>query len=129
MSRINSVQTLLKKEKADALLVTNPTNIFYLTGFKGVSPTEREAILIVCRSKPSTLITAKLYQAEAQKLASPGLQIKITAERKEVQDALKSTLSAFKKVGVEEQDIKLAEYFSISLSRSSNRLASIFSFA
>lgn len=109
-SRLKTIKNLIKEKRLDALIVTNPTNIFYLTGFKGLSPGEREAVLIVCRSKPSTLITAKLYQNEALKLASAYLKIKITVERKEVQDALKNVLSTFKKVGIEEQDIKLAEY-------------------
>ena len=109
-NHLKSIQDLIKEKGLDALIVTNSTNIFYLTGFKGLSPTEREAVLIVCRSKPSTLVTAKLYQAEALQLASTDLQVKITAERKEVQDAIKNVLSAFKKVGIEERDIKLAEY-------------------
>lgn len=109
-SKLGQIKNALAEKNLDAAIVTNPTNIFYLTGFKGLSPQEREAILIVSKSKPSTLITAKLYQNEALKLASANLQVKITAERKEVQDALKNTLSAFKKIGFEEQDLKFAEY-------------------
>ncbi len=109
-SKLGQIKNALAEKNLDALIVTNPTNIFYLTGFKGLSPTEREAVLIILKTKPATLITARLYQNEALKLASTTLQIKITAERKEVQDALKNVLSAFKKVGVEEQDIRLAEY-------------------
>lgn len=109
-NHLKSVQNLIKEKGLDALIVTNPTNIFYLTSFKGLSPTEREAILIVSRTKSSTLITAKLYQNEALKLASTNLQIKITAERKEVQDALKNFLSSFQKVGFEENDLKFSEH-------------------
>ncbi len=48
----------------DALIVTNPYNILYLAGFKGISDTEREAVLIVAKSD-LVLITARLYQTEA----------------------------------------------------------------
>ena len=109
-NHLKSVQALIKEKGLDALIVTNPVNIFYLTGFRGLSPTEREAVLVILKTGPAALITARLYGQEAQKLASPTLQIKITAERKEVQDALKKVLSTFKKVGIEQQDIKLAEY-------------------
>lgn len=109
-SRLEKIKQVLAEKNLDALIITNQTNIFYLTGFKGLSPTEREAILIVSKIKSSTLITAKLYQNEALKLASTNLQIKITTERKEIQDALKNFLSSFQKVGFEENDLKFAEY-------------------
>lgn len=103
-------KNILKEKKLDALIVTNPVNIFYLTGFQGVSPTEREAILVVKRSYPAVLITAKLYLKEAQKLKSKDLEIVITAERAEVEKALKSALSKSKIIGFEEQNLTFFEY-------------------
>ena len=70
---------LLKQNNIDGFIVTNPVNIFYLCSFRGISPTEREALLIF-NPKP-TLITARLYQNEANALESKGLAIKIANER------------------------------------------------
>ncbi len=106
---INIVNTL-KGKNLDAAIITNPINIFYLSGFRGVSPTEREAIMIVFKSKPSLLITAKLYQAEAQKLKSKNLKIQITAERAEVQKTIESALSNLKGIAFEGENLTFSEY-------------------
>lgn len=103
------VNAILKDNKIDGLLVTNPVNIFYLTGFRGVSPTEREALLIVKKPK-SILITAKLYQTEARKIASSLLDVKIAAERDQYENFLKSALSNTGKLAFESDDLKFAEY-------------------
>ncbi len=103
-------QNALSDKNLDAAIITNPVNILYLTGFQGVSPTEREAILIVRKSAPAVLITAKLYQAEAQKLKSKDLDIKITAERPEVEKAIKSALSKSKRIGFEQENLTFSEF-------------------
>ena len=51
----------------DALLVTNPVNIFYLTGFQGIAPNERESYLLVTHSK-MYLMTNALYLEQAKNL-------------------------------------------------------------
>lgn len=112
---LSLLQNILKKENLDSLVVTNPINIFYLTGFIGLSPTEREAILIVKKGK-GALITARLYEKEALKLKSPFLDIKIAAERNEYESFIKESLKiglpaeALAKVGFEPNDLKFAEY-------------------
>lgn len=45
--RINQFQTQLKEQGVEALLVSNYYDILYLTGFKGVSPDERECWLLL----------------------------------------------------------------------------------
>lgn len=74
-NRLTEFTKLLAQHKLDGFIVTNPVNIFYLTGFRGISPTEREAIVVI-RSHldkgtaltNATLITARLYQNEARRL-------------------------------------------------------------
>lgn len=100
---------LLKEGKLGALLVTNPINIFYLTGFKGVSETEREALLIIKKPK-SILITAKLYQTEARRVASDNLSVNIAAERDEYENFIKESLKGVKRLGFEPHDLKFAEH-------------------
>ena len=127
-NRLVKFQKALKKQNLDGFIVTNPVNIFYLTGFKGISPAEREGILVF--SPKATLITAKLYQAEALKLRSPKLKIKIADERNKILDAISkvlkgktkvglpadlstkdlSSVEALAKVGFEEQDLKYLEF-------------------
>jgi len=99
----------LESNKVDSLLITNPTNIFYLTGFKGVSPTEREALLILRKPK-NILVTAKLYQAEAKKIASPNLEVKIAAERNEYETFIRESFKGVKRLGFESHDLKYLEF-------------------
>lgn len=109
-NRLKTIQGLIKEKNLDAAIVTNPTNIYYLTGFKGLSPQEREATVIIFKSKPTILIAPKLYQNEALALSSDYLKIEITEERVQYQKALKVHLSASSKVGLEEHHLTLAEY-------------------
>lgn len=108
MREIN-LKELLKGNKIDALLVTNPVNIYYLTGFKGISPTEREALLILRKPK-NILITAKLYQSEAKKAESDNLEVKIAGERNEYEQFITDSLKKMKTLGFESHDLKFAEY-------------------
>ncbi|GEM_PF-22181 len=55
----------------DPLLVTNPTNIRYLTGFAGAAPEEREAYVLVTKSQVY-LFTNSLYREEAKTLKNAG---------------------------------------------------------
>ena len=57
------MQTLLRG--LDALLVTNPTNIRYCTGFTGASPDERESFLIILKDK-AFLFVNSLYGEQAK---------------------------------------------------------------
>lgn len=108
-TRLQKFQKVLKQNNLDSFIVTNPFNIQYLTGFKGISPTEREAILTVTQ-KDATLITARLYQQEAKALASRNLQIAIAAERNEIDGFIKESLKDAKALGFEEMDFKYAEF-------------------
>ena len=56
-------------QSLDALLVTDPTNIYYLTGFMGLAPDEREAYVLVTQDK-LYLFTNPLYREQAEKRSS-----------------------------------------------------------
>lgn len=111
----DKIKKLLDENKIDALFVTNPINIFYLTGFKGVSPTEREALLVLYKDK-KILITARLYGAETSKLSPDNLIVKIAAERNEYESFIKESLQvglpteALAKVGFEAANLTFAEH-------------------
>ncbi len=106
--------SLLRENYLDGFIVTNPVNIFYLCGFRGVSPSERESILIF--SPKPTIITARLYQNEARKLASKKLSVKIVDERNQlfqIASLLIKKTSPTKTqatVGFEEENLKYGEF-------------------
>ena len=107
-SRLIKFLHKLKAKSPDGFIVTNPVNIFYLCGFRGISPTEREVILVF--APRATLITAKLYQTEASNLRSKNLKIAIADERNIIFDIAQKLLVNAKKVAFEERDLKYAEF-------------------
>src|SRR3989344_7462771 len=115
MGNIKNLQKALKDKNLDGLIITNPVNIFYLLGFRGVSPTEREATLVVTLNT-ATLISARLYQQEALKLKSKDLDVKISQERREFNGFIKDVLDSSRLrsnnilVGFEEHDLKFSEF-------------------
>src|SRR3989344_3177806 len=108
-NRLGDLAKKIKEKNLDGFIVTNPVNIFYRTNFRGISPTERESILIITQ-KSAFLICPKLYQAEALKLKSPKLKIKITDERNRMLDTAKQLLSKAKNVGFEEANLTYSEF-------------------
>ncbi len=65
MEKIEKIRKYLEKENLNAFLVTNPTNIFYLTGF-ACDPHERLLALIVKKDKMCMLVPALEYEVAKQ---------------------------------------------------------------
>ena len=107
--RFRRIQKTLKEKDLGGFIITNPVNIFYLCGFRGISPQEREAILIVTPNS-AVLICPKLYRTEALKLKSPKLKIKIADERNRMFDIVKQLLLRTKNVGFEEATLTYSEF-------------------
>lgn len=107
-NKFKNLKINLKDKNLDALIVTNPINIFYLTGFRGISQTERESTLII--TKQLNLIAPKLYQAEALKLAAPNLKVEIVAERDQLNKTYQKLLSKCTRIGFEESNLTYAEF-------------------
>ncbi len=59
-----------------ALFLTSPINIRYLTGFSGLSPTEREAYLLVTSQKWH-LFTFDLYREEAELVTKTNPEVEV----------------------------------------------------
>lgn len=103
----------------DALLVSNPANIRYLTGFTGTSPAERETYVLLAYKK-IYLFTSSLYLERARKLAnsrklsagSRKLEIielsPATPLAKKLQEVLNFTNTT--RLGFEEADLTVAEF-------------------
>lgn len=106
----------------DALLITNPTNIRYLTGFVGAAPEEREAYLLIFADQ-AYLFTNRLYREQAKaigllncyivKLLKTKNQLKIVEISREnpLSEELAKLTSqlGIKTLGFEETDLTVSE--------------------
>lgn len=63
--RQSALQSILTQEHADACLITNAKNIFYLTGFAGISPYERESIFLTTKEHGNFLFVPPMYAEHA----------------------------------------------------------------
>lgn len=94
----------------DPILITNPTNIRYLTGFVGASSEEREAYCLVT-DKTTYLFTNALYREQAKKLATTVKLIEISRENPLSQELTFLTEKLnIKQLGFEEVNITVAEF-------------------
>ena len=81
----------------DSVLITNPTNILYLTGFVGVE--RRDAYVLVTKNK-TYLFTTSLYLEAAQKLNVTVIEI---SREKPIEQELSKLV---KTVAFEENDLR-----------------------
>lgn len=124
-SSLIDLKIWLMENKIDGLLISNFYNIFYLTGFKGLAPDEREAWVLFLKDEVF-LFTDKRYdrnlKSQISNLKSEkkiNINTIIYQEGKNVLDYLKEIFKEknIKKIGFEAEDLKFAEYqkFSSSL--------------
>lgn len=108
--RVRKLQKILSEERLDAFFVTNPTNIFYLTGFKGASEVEREVTVLV-DFRNLTLFAPKLYQQEAKDLASKNnVKATIVDERHYLFSEPAKKIPKGSSVGFESDNLRFSEY-------------------
>src|SRR3990167_847087 len=92
-------------DNLDALLITNPTNIRYLTGFAGAAPDEREAYVLLTPNQ-TFLFTSALYLEQAKKTKATVVEISREAPfAKKLAETLQGNRLDF-----EENDLTVAEY-------------------
>ncbi len=95
-------------DRINAIFITNPTNIRYLTGFVGAAPEERE-VFALCTKNQTYLFTNALYRQEAKQTKATFVEIsrenpiskelaRICRERK------------LKKLGFEDTNLMVAEF-------------------
>ncbi len=93
----------------DALLVTNPVNIRYLTGFIGVAPEERESYILLSNDT-KYLFTNLLYVEQAKALEGVEV-IQISRENPLSKEVLNLTTKlGIKKLGFEDDNLTVAEF-------------------
>lgn len=73
-TRIKQLQQKLKEKQATACFLTNQKNIYYLTGFIGISPYERESTLLVT-TDDAFLCVPDMYTERAQHVLHKGITL------------------------------------------------------
>ncbi len=97
-------------KSVDAILISSPANIKYLTGYSGFSQTERECFLLLTKDK-KYLVTDGRYEEAVGKTVHNFELIVIGAGKfiKEGHELLKR----LEKIGIEENNLTLSEYGSL----------------
>ncbi len=110
--RLNKVVSLIKEKDVDGFLISNPKNIYYLSGFIGLAPEDREASLYVGKDK-GYLVVPEMYAWEAKGLESVeagDIELVVDRERDGILSKFIHLDRDTKKVLVESDDLKVAEY-------------------
>lgn len=103
--RIKKIQERLGGEKLDAFLVSNPSNIFYLTGFRGVLK-EREFLLLISKYGWE-IIVPEMYILEVEKKTH---NLSAAKERGGLFLKAIEGLKSYRGIGFEKDDLKYGEY-------------------
>lgn len=112
MQKINELQKKLKKD--EAFLITKPVNIFYLTGFEGISKNERESILFVTNNNAVLILPSMYANSEInKKLSIHGIELKI-ARKRFIDIVMELVSGSLKVLKFENSDLKYFEYNKIS---------------
>lgn len=108
-NRLLKVKSLLKEQNLDAILVSSPPTITYLTNYGNFSTIEREAYLLVTKNKQFVITDGRYSEAVAEKVDNFQL-IEISAVRslKQIFKDLAKTCT-IKKLGIEEDSITITE--------------------
>lgn len=107
LQRRDKLKRLVKKAGADAILVTNVTNVSYLTGFTGDS-----SYLLLSDDK--TLIFSDGRYADQLPAECPGVDLEIRGPGTTMVELMQKTLPGkFGKVAVESSSLLLATYLKI----------------
>ncbi|MBI2315222.1 aminopeptidase P family protein [Candidatus Daviesbacteria bacterium] len=107
-SRINIIRAYLNKQKLDAVLISSVFNITYLTGFSNFSKEEREAYLLI--GKDFQYIITDARYSEAVKSEVPHLILFERGYKQSTEDLLKKHKKEIKNLGIEEDDLTVAEH-------------------
>ena len=108
----------------DAILLSNPLNITYLTNFRGVNPSETEGYLLLTKDH-WYLLTFSLYKMEAEELQKENpLITPLFITGKHLSDVIKPLLlkHGIRTLGIEYTHLSLAEYDQLKNAFSMTRL-------
>jgi len=110
-AKIKKLKDQLKKEKLDAVFISSVSNISYLTGYTNFSKDEREAYILVGNNF-QYIITDGRY-SEAIKKEVSHLKLYERGFENSTEDLLKSLKGKIKTLGIEEDNLTVAEHKAI----------------
>ncbi|MCL5019344.1 MAG: aminopeptidase P family N-terminal domain-containing protein [Patescibacteria group bacterium] len=111
-SRVEKVKGELKKAGLDAVFISTPATITYLTGYSNFPIAERDAFLLIAK-EGNYLLTHSIYSAVLEGKI-PGFQVVEVSRRQPPKKILLELLKRkTAKLGIEENDLTAAEYKSL----------------
>ncbi len=114
--RHSQLRALLSKTGANSFFCTSFSNIYYLSGFAGLSPEERESTLLVTQTQV-ILYVPKMYQEQAKALQSVKsgiITLKVDIERDGLMHMFRKDVKKGESVLVESTNLTLEEFYRIS---------------
>ncbi len=110
--RIKKLRNNLEKGGINAFLISSPYNIYYLTGFKTLSASEREAF-VVCTTNKTFLFTDPRHDTD---LNGNLLEVKLITHQKNLTKNLQEIVGSEKieTLGFEREDLKYEEFENLS---------------
>ncbi len=106
--RLKHIKETLKKEKLDAVFLSNASNITYLSGYSNFSKDEREAYIFLGPDF-GYIITDGRY-SEAIKKEVPHLKLFERGGGKSTEELFKKHKSKIKSLGIEEDNLTVSEH-------------------
>lgn len=106
--RINEIRSHLEKQKLDAVLISDVSNITYLTGYANFSKEEREAYLFI-GNDCQYIITDGRY-SEAIKKEVPHFKLFERGVGKSTEEFFKKHKEKIKRLGIEEDNLTVSEH-------------------
>lgn len=105
---LSSLHRLLEQEKLDALLISSPSTIIYLTGFAGFSSYEREAFLFITKSQHYVITDGRYSEAVIRDIP----HFELLERTKDFSDIFKIFINKekIKHVGFEDENLTVSEY-------------------
>ena len=111
LQRLLRVQKKIKELNLNGIFITHPLNINYLTGFSGVSITERETVLLVKQNEILYYVPL-LYKKEGEVISQniPNIHLVFTEERHYLLIEAAKLMNKGEKIGFESTNLRFNEY-------------------
>lgn len=107
-ARVDRIRKKILKEKLDAVFISSVSNITYLTGYSNFSKEEREAYILI--GKDFEYIITDARYSEAIKKEVNHLKLFERGAGKSTEDLLKKHKTEIKVLGIEENNLTVAEH-------------------